>query len=79
MWSRQNEAWRRFRQAAFIDPDAAERGRLMAAHRIASDPEARARVEAELGREVCRANWPEAYRSKFFKLIDKVREAIPWG
>jgi hypothetical protein len=76
---RARSAWAHFRHARVIDPDAAERGRLMAAHRIASDPAARARVEKELGVEVCRANWPEAYRSQFFKLIDKVRDAIPWG
>ncbi len=42
--------------------EAAERGRSMAAQAVATDPEARARVEAKFGQDFCRQRWPEAYK-----------------
>lgn len=68
---------------AAIHPELAERGRLMAAHEIANNPEARKRVEDEFGVEMTRANYPEAYRNAgiftgFAKKLDDFRSKIPW-
>jgi hypothetical protein len=41
--------------------EAEERGRRMAAAKIASDPEARKRVEAVYGETFCRSRYPESY------------------
>ena len=41
--------------------EAKERGRLMAAQAVISNPEARHRVESKYGIEHCRQRWPEAY------------------
>jgi hypothetical protein len=70
--------WAAYRQMRAMDPGAAERGRLMTAQGMACDPERRAFMEAELGEEFCRRTYPEAYRRGFAKLLDRVREAIPW-
>lgn len=75
--------WDSYRQMAMGDPDAAERGRLMAAHKIATDPEARARVEQMFGVEYCMANYPEAYRntgrfSGVVQFLERLRKSIPW-
>ena len=75
--------WRSFRQQAMVDPDAAEKGRLLAAHQIANDPEARKRVEDEFGVAACAAQWPEAYRytGRFggvARVLDSFRDSIPW-
>ena len=70
--------WGRYRMASAMDPDAAERGRLMAAHSIAADPEVRKRMEDQYGVDFCRMRYPEAYRSGFAQLLDRVRGAIHW-
>ena len=75
--------WNKYRQIRAGDPDAAEKGRLMAAHQIAADPEARARVEATFGIEACMAQYPEAYQntgrfSGVYRFLERVRTAIPW-
>ena len=76
--------WMRFRQMAVVDPEATEKGRLLAAHEVATNPEARARVEAAFGIEVCKLHYPEAYRntrglfSGVVRVLDAVRERIPW-
>jgi hypothetical protein len=43
---------------------AAEWGRRMAANQIATDPEARARVERAFGKDYCMNRYPEAYVAK---------------
>lgn len=75
--------WMTFRRLRAEDPDAAEAGRLMAAHQIMNDPEARARVEETFGIEACMAQYPEAYQdtrrfSGVYKFLERVRSAIPW-
>lgn len=64
-------------------PDAAEKGRLIAAHTIANDAEARKRVEEIYGVAVCAKMYPEAYqqpkaRSLVVRILDGVRRKIPW-
>ncbi len=77
-------AWEQYRSLRAQDPDAAERGRLLAAHAIATDPEARKRVEDMVGVEAAAKLYPEAYQktnrlfSGVVNLLDRVREAIPW-
>lgn len=66
----------RLKKAAF--PEAAERGRLLAATRMADDLEARKRVEDAYGAEFCRKMYPEAYQSGHVSLIRRLWDAIPW-
>lgn len=61
-----------------FDPDAAERGRLLAAQKIASEPETRKRMEDHFGFAFCRVQYPEAYRSGWSRLLDRVRTLTPW-
>ena len=70
--------WARYRRDAAIYPDAAELGRLIAAHEMAENPEAKRRVEQVYGVEFCRIEFPEAYRSGFARMLERVRRAIPW-
>lgn len=70
--------WFKFKRIAQEQPDAAERGRLMTAQLLASDPERRQRQEEMFGIDFCRAQYPEVYRGGFAKLLDRVRGAIPW-
>lgn len=42
--------------------EACERGRLAAASRVATNLEARIRVETAFGIDFCRKRWPEAYK-----------------
>ena len=59
------------------DPVAAEKGRLVAANFISNDPEARKRVEDAYGVEFCKQMYPEAYRTGFLRMLDKVRDSLP--
>lgn len=43
---------------------------------MAEHPEQRKRVEETYGPNYCRQRYPEAYRSGFAKLMDRLR--IPW-
>lgn len=43
---------------------ACERGRLMAAAAVASNPVKRLEMEARFGVERCRQRWPEAYQGR---------------
>jgi hypothetical protein len=52
---------------------ARERGRLMAARKVAEDPDARKRVEDTYGIPYCKRRYPEAYRSGFLRLMDRIR------
>lgn len=75
--------WDSYRRNALFDPDAAERGRLLAAHQIATDPESRKRVEDAFGVENVKRMYPEAYRhvgrlSGIVRFLDRIRAAIPW-
>lgn len=75
--------WDQYRGLRAADPEAAEKGRLLAAHQIANDPEARARVEAAIGPEVAAKMYPEAYQNTHAftgvaKFLDRLRQAIPW-
>lgn len=54
---------------------ARERGRLMAARRVAADPEAKKRVEDAVGPEMARRIYPEAYASGADSLFDIVASA----
>jgi hypothetical protein len=71
--------WGHYRMLRAMDQDAAEKGRLTAAHVIASDPEARQRVEDAFGLEFCAKMYPEAYRSGFMRILDRARQAIGWS
>jgi hypothetical protein len=81
---RQADEWVRYRHLAAGDPDAAEKGRLLGAHKVATDPEARKRVEDAYGVDFCRAYFPEAYRNTggiftgVVRFLDRVKNAIPW-
>jgi hypothetical protein len=68
----------RYRQMREAYPVAAERGRLMTAHLMASDPEARKRGEDAFGVDFCRNMYPEAYRSGFGRALDRLRALTPW-
>jgi len=50
---------------------AMERGRQMAARKVAEDPEARRRVEDAYGVEYCRRRYPEAYRGNLVRVVEK--------
>jgi hypothetical protein len=50
---------------------AMERGRQMAARKVAEDPEARKRVEEAYGLEYCRRRYPEAYRVNLVRVVEK--------
>lgn len=82
MQSSELHEWRKFRGLADAMPDAAERGRLLAAHEMATNPEARKRVEEAYGVAVAMQQYPEAYRnigrSGIGRFLDRVRSAIPW-
>lgn len=74
--------WSKYQSLRERFPVEAEKGRLVAAHMMANDAEARRRVENEFGLEFCRAMYPEVYengvRSTFGKLLDTARNLIPW-
>lgn len=83
MDSSRHREWEHFRNLRRAFPDEAERGRLLAAHQIATDPEARKRVEDTFGVELARQQYPEAYRytgrfGGIVRALDRVRDAIPW-
>lgn len=70
--------WEDYRVARQANPEAAERGRLLAASLIVESAETRKRMEDRYGVELCAKMYPEAYRSGFGKLLDKVRRFIPF-
>lgn len=70
--------WANYRLQKQAFPEAAERGRLLAAMRIAEDPDSRKRVEEAYGVDFCKQMYPEAYRTGFTKLLDRVKIALPW-
>ena len=81
--SRDPREWAKFRVMAQAFPEEAERGRLVAAHEIATNPGARKRVEDAVGIETAKRMYPEAYRytgtfSGVVRWLDKCRGAIPW-
>lgn len=43
---------------------AEEKGRMMAARKMAEDPQARKRVEEVYGEDYCRRRYPEVYREQ---------------
>jgi hypothetical protein len=75
--------WQKYRDLAQAMPTAAEKGRLVAAQEIATNPEARKRVEDALGVAACAQMYPECYRdtrrfSGIVRFMDTVRSKIPW-
>ena len=70
--------WDDYRVAAQAFPEAAERGRLLAASRIAEDQEVRNRMEDRYGLDFCKAQYPEAYKSGFIARIGQIWKNIPW-
>ena len=74
--------WGTFRLLRAVDPDAAERGRLLTAHLMASDVSARKRGEDAFGVDFCRKQYPEAYRwigrAGIARVLDTVRKLTPW-
>lgn len=70
--------WEKYKAQRQAFPDAAERGRLLAASLIIESEETRKRMEDRYGVDFCRINYPEAYRSGFGKLLDKIRRFTPW-
>lgn len=71
-----------FRALRAGDPDAAERGRLLTAHLMASDSDAKKRGEDAFGVDFCRQQYPEAYRfigrPGVARVLDMVRKLTPW-
>ncbi len=61
-----------FNPASFDDDIAREKGRLLAAQAIAHNPEQKRRVEEMFGKEYVKQRLPEAYRSGFGRLLDKI-------
>ena len=74
--------WGTFRILRAVDPEAAEKGRLLTAHLMASDPDARKRGEDAFGIDFCRKQYPEAYRfigrPGIARTLDTIRRMIPW-
>lgn len=70
--------WEKFRQNKQAYPEAAERGRLLAASLISESLETRKRMEARFGIEFCMKMYPECYKSGFGNLLDKIRRWIPF-
>lgn len=75
--------WLKYRFLREAFPEAAERGRLLAAHEIAVNPDARKRVEDAVGVAVAAQWYPEAYRDTgrtrgVVRFLDFVRTKIPW-
>lgn len=64
--------WGEYRHMRVMDPDAAERGRLLTAHGMAVDPEGRKRVEDAIGVQACMQMYPEAYKSGWGRFLDKL-------
>jgi len=58
--------------SSFDDDVAREKGRLLAAQAIAHNPDQKKRVEDIFGVEYCKRRFPEAYRSGFGKVLDKI-------
>jgi hypothetical protein len=61
--------------STYDDAVAAEKGRLLAARAIATDPEARKRVVDAYGEAYVRARYPEAFArsSRFSKILDRLK------
>lgn len=74
----ESDDWAQYRVQKQAFPEAAERGRLLAASRIAGDPDVRKRMEDAYGVDFCKGMYPEAYRTGFIKLLDRVKDALPW-
>jgi len=70
--------WEAYRINRLAFPEAAEKGRLLAASLMVEDETTRKRMEDRYGVEFCRLNYPEAYRSGFGNLLDKIRRWIPF-
>ena len=58
--------------SSFDDDVAREKGRLLAAQAIAHNPDQKKRVEDMFGIEYCKRRFPEAYRSGFGRILDKI-------
>ena len=58
--------------SSFDDDAARERGRLLAVQAIAHNPDQKKRVEDMFGVDYCKRRFPEAYRSGFGKILDKI-------
>ena len=75
--------WLKYRMLREGAPDLAERGRLLAAQAMATDPEARKRVEDAIGVPMAAQMYPECYRNigrrtGVVRFLDFVRTKIPW-
>lgn len=62
--------------SSFDDAVAQERGRALAARAIANNPEQRKIVESTYGEDYCKRRYPEAYRSGFGKILDRIRTSF---
>ena len=58
--------------SSFDDNIAREKGRLLAAQAIAHNPEQKKRVEEMFGKEYVKQRLPEAYRSGFGRILDRI-------
>ena len=58
--------------SSFDDDVAREKGRLLAAQAIAHNPDQKKRVEDAFGVDYCKRRFPEAYRSGFGRLLDRI-------
>ena len=70
--------WEQYQAAAAAFPEAAEAGRSLAASIIANDQAKRKEMEEIFGLEEMQARYPEAYKGGFSKLVDRIRQNIPW-
>lgn len=58
--------------SSFDDNIAREKGRLLAAQAIAHNPDQKKRVEDIFGKDYVMRRLPEAYRSGFGRLLDRI-------
>lgn len=61
-----------FNPASFDNDVAREKGRLLAAQAIAHDPIKRKECEDKFGKEYVQRRLPEAYRSGFGRVLDRI-------
>jgi hypothetical protein len=58
--------------SSFDDDVAREKGRLLAAQAIAHNPDQKKKVEDLYGVDYCKRRFPEAYKSGFGRVLDRI-------
>ena len=75
----EQDDWTQYRVMKQAFPEAAERGRLLAASRIADDADVRKRMEDRYTVDVCKQMYPEAYEAGHMSLIDRIKASFGWN